>query len=480
MVKRIYVDLTDEKDGVTGTCQLFNAFFPGLVSSAYDKSNNIPFMLDCGTFQGTDDEERLNTSFGFDISKPEFAILTHGHLDHYGRFPLAIRKGFYAPIFTSYVTKAFISEVFLDDCLNIEKKHAKKLGMEPSYDEYEVEKMKNIMVPCPYHKEIKYNDNISIYFFDNGHVPGAVVTLLHLTYPGYDEINIVISGDYNDHNTFFKVSPLPQWVYDLPNVTIIIESTYGDTKASELRPACFIKNIVKALEQNKTCVVPTFSFVRTQEVLYSLKEAQDTGKLNPKYPIFIDGKTAIQCTQLFLDGIFKMFEHTKDFMPQNYQIIEDKTFRRYVNHNSDLSISPKIIVSSSGMGSHGPSQYHIESNVNNPNAIIHATGHISPESKLGKLRDDDSIPALFLDTDEYSAHAKQEVLKKFITPFKNVKSIGVTHGDPLTKEFFAKNLLDTFFETSVHVISSDTLFRITSDGIVACFPRTTNVDNQIR
>ena len=61
------------------------------------------------------------------IAKPEFGILTHGHLDHYGRYPLAIKKGFQGPIFTTYVTKAFLSQVFLEDCLRIETKRTKKI-----------------------------------------------------------------------------------------------------------------------------------------------------------------------------------------------------------------------------------------------------------------------------------------------------------------------------------------------------------------
>lgn len=468
MAKRIYVDLSDEKDSVTGTCQLFDTFFPDKVSGANEYTNNIPFIVDCGTFQGLDNEAQLNTSFNFDISKSEFGILSHGHLDHYGKYLLAIKKGFYNPIFTTYVTKAFLTNVFLEDCLKIEKRHAKKLNIEPSFTEAEVAKMNSLMIPCAYHKQIRYNDNISIYFFDNGHVPGSAVTLIQLTYPGYEEINIVVSGDYNDHNTFYKVNPLPQWVYDLPNVTIIIEATYGSTKYLDLRPACFIKNIIKALSEGKTCIVPTFSFVRMQEVLYALKEAQDINKLSTKYSICVDGKTGIGCTSMFLKNTFKMYSHTKDFLPQNVTFVEDKAFRKFLANDP----TPKIIVSSSGMGSYGPSQYYIDAYRYNPNSIIHATGHITPDSKLGKMKVDENIKAQFFDTDEFSAHGKQEVLLNFIKPFnpENLKDIIITHGEPSVKEDFAKVLLENF-NTKVHILSSKETFRITSDGVVASFPR---------
>ena len=244
-----------------------------------------------------------------------------------------------------------------------------------------------------------------------------------------------------------------------------------------MRPACLVKNLVKALSQGKTAVIPAFSFVRGQEILYALKEAQNDGRLNTKYPIYLDGKTLLGCTGMFLSRTFKMYPHTKEFLPENLIMVEDKDYRRFLRNDP----SPKIIISSSGMGSYGPSQYYISSFCHNPNAIIHATGYISPDSKLGKLRDDESALAQFFDTDEFSAHAKQDGLINFIRPFnpKNLKSIVVTHGEPSVKEEFSKVLLEKF-DTNVHVLSSNSTFRITSDGIVACFPRNLNIDSQIR
>ena len=468
MGKRIFFDLSDEKSRVTGTCQLFDVQFPGKSYGSNGYTSNIPFILDCGSFQGEEDDDLLNSSFKFDITRPEFGILTHAHLDHYGRYPMAISKGFQAPIFTSYVTKTFLREVFLEDCLKIENRHAKKKGIEPAYTISETQKMCDYMIGCAYHKEIKYNDNISIYFFDNGHVPGAVVTLVQLTYPGYEDVNIVISGDYNNYNTFFKVNPLPQWVYNLPNLTIIIESTYGTTKISDLSPACFIKNIVKGLNNNKIVFIPTFSFVQTQQVDYVLKEAQDVGILDTKYSIYNDGKTSIGCNNLFLEGVFKMYPHTKDFLPQNFTSVENKELRKFLQHDT----TPKIIVAPSGMGSHGASRTYIDKFSTNSNALIHATGYLSPNSKLGMLRDSNNIAATLCYTDEFSAHAKSEVLKGFIKPFNyaNVKSIIVTHGEPDVENDFSKDLEETF-GIKTYVLSSNVTFRITSNGVVQTFER---------
>lgn len=472
MAKRIFLDLNDEKNEVTGTSQLFDAYFPKAVYGVNGYTKNISFICDCGTFQGNDNDEELNSSFRYDVTKPEFAILTHAHFDHYGRFPMAIKQGFQGPIFTTYVTKTFLSQVFLDDCLKIEKRYAKKKGTEPIYTESHTVKMVSYMIPCAYHKRIQYNENICMYFFDNGHVPGATVTLVQLTCPGYDEINIIISGDYNDHNTFFKVNPLPEWVYELPNLIIIIESTYGGTRTKDLRPACFIKNIIKSLSQGKTCIIPSFSFVRTQEVNYALKEAQDIGRLNPNIPIYNDGKTAIGCTNLFLEGTFKMYPHMREFLPQNLTFVEDKDLRKFLKRDS----TPKIVVASSGSGSYGPSQSYIEAYSSNPNAIIHATGHVFPDSKLGRLISENNTACQIFDTDEFSAHAKQDVLvERFVKPFikhkkQNVKAIVIHHGEEEPKSDL-KNVIEDNYDIPVYILSNNTTLRITSDGVVASIPR---------
>lgn len=472
---QMYLDLTDEKDGVTGTCQRYNIFFPETVFGAAGYTKNIPFMVDCGSFQGQDNVDQLNTSFNFDISRIDFSILTHAHLDHYGRYPLAVKQGFLAPIFTTYSTKTFLSEVFLEDCLKIEKRRSKRLGIEPNYSENEVKEFEHCMVPCRFSDRIQYNDNIAIYFFSNGHVPGSAITLVQISFPGQEDINLVITGDYNNKNAFFPVKPLPDWVFELPNVTIIIESTYGGTPSSDLHPECLIENVVNALKDNKTCIEPAFAFGRIQEVLYKHKEAQDRGLLSPKYPIYVDGKTAIGCTSLFLNKAFKMYPGAENFLPENLTFVQDKTLRRFLIQDP----TPKIIIASSGSGSYGASQSYINGYLNNPYAIIHATGHIFPDSKIGRLRDDENSIALFFGTDEFSAHAKQETLVEFPRPFKHLKSIVVHHGEENSKESLAYEFSETY-GVNVHVLSSHSVCRITSKGIVSTFPRNLNVNQQIR
>lgn len=477
MNRRPFLEICDEKDAVTGTNQLLDVFFSHKVDISNGTTDNIPFLVDCGTFQGQDNDAQFNSSFFYDITRPLFAILTHGHLDHYGRFPVAINQGFLAPIFTTHVTTQFLNRVFLDDCLKIEKRRSKKReeGAPALYDENDISLMKSMLVPCPFYEKIQFNDNICIYFFDNGHLPGAAVTLIQIT-DKEDCINVVISGDYNDKNMFFPVPPLPDWVYKLPNVLILLESTYGATKTDSSCEPCLIENIIYAIKKHMSVLIPTFAFGRHQEVLYTLKQAQDMGILDRRIPVYADGKSALATTQLFLEGKFNMFHGAKNFLPDNLIVVENKAMRQQLLYDPN----PKIIAASSGSGSYGASQAYLNGCYNNPKYMVHSAGHLFPESKLGRMRDDPNAKALFRGTGEFSAHARQEKLVKFVTPFdpKNVLGVGIHHGEEVSKELLANELINEGYKT--FILNSNFKFRFDSSGLVGCFPRYDRKDKHIR
>ncbi|HEX9977701.1 MAG TPA: MBL fold metallo-hydrolase, partial [Acidimicrobiia bacterium] len=88
--------------GVTGSCHLVEA-------------GGHPILLDCGMYQGGRrlDEENAD-DFGFDPSDVEFLLLTHAHLDHCGRVPLLVKRGFRGRIVTTAATRELARIVMLD------------------------------------------------------------------------------------------------------------------------------------------------------------------------------------------------------------------------------------------------------------------------------------------------------------------------------------------------------------------------------
>ena len=77
---------------VTGSCFLVNI-------------NNHNLLVDCGLIQGTHKHERHNEDkFPFNPAEIDALILTHAHLDHSGRIPLLVKRGFKGTVYTHKAT----------------------------------------------------------------------------------------------------------------------------------------------------------------------------------------------------------------------------------------------------------------------------------------------------------------------------------------------------------------------------------------
>ena len=73
--------------GVTGSCHLIT-------------TDNHKLLLDCGQYQGGKAQEEMNyEAFPFDPSEIEYLILSHAHIDHCGRIPLLVKRGFRGSIY---------------------------------------------------------------------------------------------------------------------------------------------------------------------------------------------------------------------------------------------------------------------------------------------------------------------------------------------------------------------------------------------
>lgn len=89
--ERFYVDIMALQPEVTGSCNL--------VIVNYPNGEKTRFIVDCGLFQESD-YSQYNASFPFNAENIEFCVVTHNHVDHTGRLPLLVKKGFTGEIYT--------------------------------------------------------------------------------------------------------------------------------------------------------------------------------------------------------------------------------------------------------------------------------------------------------------------------------------------------------------------------------------------
>lgn len=464
---RFYVDIQTLNSGVTGSCHLCIVKYPD--------GNATRLIVDCGLFQGDDEKENKNQFFSFNADNIEFALVTHNHVDHIGRLPLLYRNGYRGQVYTTEDT-AVLLPLALYDSHRVLKDNAKRAHQPVLYSEGDVSNVLSHIKSVPYEHSIMLDEHIKVTFFRNGHLVGAAMILVEISYPGEESINWLFTGDYNNKNMFFDVPTLPERVRNLP-LNIMQEATYGDMNSADVIP-CFEENLLSALEnKNTTVVVPVFSLGRSQEILFFLQNLQKQGKLRPEIPIYFDGTLAKRYTNLYLSDKLDICPEMVNFLPQNLQYV-DSGNRSSVLEDTNL----KIIVTTSGMGSYGPAPQYIATFIKQPNALIHFTGYTAEGTmgnklKIAQIGDIVKVGGLRVEkqarveyTSEFSAHAKADEMIEFLKQFSSLHLVLVNHGDEDTKEHFANRIIKEVKPGDVGVACRETFFRVSAYHLIKTLP----------
>lgn len=459
--ERFYADVMAMHPEVTGSCNLVIVRLPN--------SETIRFVVDCGIFQESKYEE-MNYTLPFNADNIDFCLVTHNHVDHIGRLPFMVKNGFANKIYATETTCKLMPLALYDSCKVLEDV-AKRKSRKSLYTEAHVRTTISNIEPCRYGETIEVGQNVKITFLNNGHLIGAAIILVQVSYPGFNDINLLFTGDYNKRNMFFDVKPIPEWILKLP-LTVIQESTYGDMDTSEVYK-CFEENIFACINCTGSAIVPVFSLGRSQEILYELKCMQDKGLLSVDIPIYLDGNLAIRYTNWYIRDGLDIKDDMREFLPKNLTFV-DKS-----NRNDVLeSRNSKIILTTSGMGSYGPAQLYIPEYIKRENALIHFTGYTAEGTLGNRLKNAEigehvEIGGLITKkrakveyTTEYSAHAKANEMIDFLKQFENLKLVLVNHGETNVKDKFANRILDEVEPKNVGLLGREYFFRINPYGLV--------------
>lgn len=458
---RFYADIMAMHSEVTGSCMLVIVKLPN--------HETKKFVVDCGLFQEREYEEN-NEKLLFNAENIDFCLVTHNHVDHVGRLPLMVKKGFTKKIYATETTCKLLP-ISLGDSHKVLKDLAKRKHSNCLYDEEHVTKTLKQLKPVKYNKTIEIMEGVKATFFMNGHLMGAAMILVQISYPGYEDINILFTGDYNVKNIFFDIIPIPEWVRNLPLI-VVQESTYGNMDSTEIQ-ACFKQNLLECIQKGGTAIVPVFSLGRSQEMLYEIKCMQEEGILDKAIPIYFDGRLAFQYTEKYLKDDLGVKEEMKEFFPESLKYVDCETRQGILDSHES-----KIILTTSGMGSYGPAQIYIPTYITHSNALIHFTGYCA-EGTLGyrlKNADEDEIVevagmvlkkrAKVEYTTEYSAHAKADEIINFLQQFNNLKLVLVNHGEKDAKSIFAERVVNEVDPKCVGILGREYFFRVNPYGLV--------------
>ncbi|ASQ90060.1 MBL fold metallo-hydrolase [Prosthecochloris sp. GSB1] len=442
---------------VTGTCHMLRV-------------GGRRILLDCGLIQGLPEDEALNVEpFPFDAAGVDAVVLSHGHIDHSGRLPLLVSRGFKGPVYTHPATRD-LALVLLQDSARLNERDIryrnrlrakKKLPpLDPLYTVEDVVDTVNLMQGVPYGEKRDILPGVAIRFMDAGHILGSAMVEVWLTENGRTT-KLVFSGDVGQYDSPILYDPAEISEADL----VIVESTYGDRlhKKRDLTLA-ELAEIIRASRLGKgNILIPAFSIGRSQELLYLFGKYHEEWGLKD-WQIYLDSPMAIEASriywqypELYDEEATKLRRMVHEMpKPENLHFTRDVEASKKIN---DID-QGAIIIAGNGMCNGGRIIYHLRHNLERPECQVVITG-FQAEGTLGReivegaetvrIRGDDfRVRAGVHTLGGLSAHGDRDDLLRWIRGFSTRPRMYVVHGEAAVKERFAQTIRDeTGLETTV-------------------------------
>lgn len=426
-------------------------------------------LLDCGMFQGKGLEtDEMNRKLGFNPEEIDHIILSHAHIDHSGLIPYMYKLGFRGSIICTNATRDLCA-IMLVDCGHIQAGDVKNFNkrrvakglppIEPLYSEEEARACMQLFIAVGNNRRFNIDNDISVRFSNTGHMLGSSVVTLEVNEYG-KRIRLAYTGDIGrpESRILKSPEPFPQCDY------LITETTYGNRLHPKMQDAEkeLLRVIIETcVEKRGKLIIPSFAIGRTQEVIYSLNNFFNEGKL-PKVNIYLDSPLAINATEIFKmhaeelnKNVAKVMLYDPDPFGFN-SLFYIKSAEESKSLNSYKQ--PCVIISASGMMEAGRIKHHIANNIENPKNTILAVGYCSPMTLGARIlggADEVSIfgvrhpvKADIERIEAFSGHGDYQEMANFIScqDASKVKKVFLVHGEYESATFYADYIRKRGFE----------------------------------
>lgn len=465
--------------GVTGSCHLIS-------------TSNHKVLLDCGQFQGGKAEEKMNyEEFPFDPSEIECVILSHAHIDHCGRLPLLVKRGFKGNIYCTDAT-ADLLDIMLKDSAYIHEKDAEwqskknartnKPPVEPLYDILDAEAALKLVKPVLYNQLIELNPDMKIVFNDAGHILGSAITELWVTENGKSS-KIVFSGDLGVIDRPILRDPVKIKKADY----VIMESTYGNRLHPENSTSIddLIRITLETVKRGGSVIIPSFAVGRTQELIYQYnifyEDHPEYRDILSKVNVYIDSPMANNATEVFINNAQIYDEETRARLMSGDNPLDFKNLKFTRNTQDSMMLnedkSPKIIISASGMCEAGRIRHHLKHGLWDARNSVVFVGY-QAEGTLGRLivqgakevklfGEVVNVNAQIHNLEGFSGHADQKGLLDWVGGFQvEPKNIFLVHGELESKQDLAE-VINAQFGYKPTVVTQNSEFELETGELIS-------------
>lgn len=423
-------------------------------------------LLDCGMIQGSREAEKRNLEpFAFEPATIDALVISHAHIDHIGRVPLLVKRGFKGPIYAQAATcdlmpimlldAASLAEHAADDANRDRAQGAPEI--EPLYTRGDVAAAQNLLRPLPYDVATEILPGVTLRLHDAGHILGSSIVELRASDPVPK--TLIFSGDIGVKGTPILRDPTPPPNADL----ILMESTYGDRNHKDR--AATVAELGAIFEQARNdggnVVIPAFAVGRSQELLYWFAGQYDGWNI-ASWKIFLDSPMAAKVMRVYNshDELFdadaaKVWSgRIKPFALPNLHVSESIEESKAIN----AIRSGAIIIAGSGMANGGRVRHHLANNLANPRSHVIFVGY-QASGTLGRMLvnglkhvklfgQDIPVQAQIHTVGGLSAHADQQGLLDWYGASATHPPVVLVHGENSARSTLA-GLLHARFGTEV-------------------------------
>ena len=436
---------------VTGSCHLVRVGGSG-------------FLLDCGLFQGRgEDEARNRDPFPFEPASLDAVVLSHAHIDHSGRLPMLVRRGFHGPVYATPAT-IDLARVLLRDAAHLQEADAERENrrrrragkglVKPMFSADDVEATLRRFRPVDFDVPTDILPGVRVTLLPAGHILGAASVLLDLEEDGHRR-RVAFSGDIGQDDSCMLPPPRAPGRADL----VLLESTYGD-RNHRARPDTHreIAGVLdSAWEAGGNLLVPAFSVGRTQELLTLFAQHYEEWKLD-RWLLFVDSPMAIQANAVHVrhDGLFN---------DQARPLFAGRSLRELLPNLRETASTEEsmrinairrgaLVIAGSGMCNGGRILHHFRYNLWRRECRVMIVGYQS-EGTLGRRLVDGAervvihgeeirVAAGIHTVGGLSAHAGQDELAAWYGAIEGRPPLVLVHGEARGREGLAARVREEF------------------------------------
>lgn len=481
---KLKVYVTSYSEEVTGSNNHVKVEWPD--------GREVSFLVDCGLFQEKEHNHINSEPLPYNPENIAFAVATHVHTDHIGRFPYLVLNGFKGSIYCSYETNQLLSTVLFESAERLEddyrkelkrykasKERIKKLKLSSKgrgrkdkprhekckklkkakeripfpvliYTKEDIERVIKKVLPKNVYQTFEPCEGIEVTFYPNAHIAGAVLTVCKI-YDEAEELYLLFTGDLGLTNPVTNSEThMPKDVAEKIDV-VVSESTYGSAEAirdvdCERRKHM---DIISEVHKKKgTIMYMSNALERPLRLGADLRDMQKDSSIKKQmeeFSTYFDTTFGIKCLNKYL----KIFGD--DYLPERFNIIDRDSREKAI-----MAEGPKMFICTSPRLRQGSFLNYGERLLEDPNVTLIFVAYVPDDIKniislpVGakiKYKDekdgaDEKEKYITLRCKRYqfgyySSHVSTEQMDSFLSLFTNASTLLFNHGTHDSKNNYA-------------------------------------------